>query len=588
MTVFDIFTLLGGLAFFLFGMSTMSGALERVAGGKLETILRAMTDKPIKGLVLGTVITAIVQSSSAVTVMLVGLVNSGLLKLGQCIGVLMGSNIGTTLTAWILSLAGIESEHFLLKMLKPTSFSPLVALIGIILIMASKKDRTKNIGAVMMGFAVLMYGMTLMSSATAPLAESAAFDRLIVLFSNPLLGLLIGIVITAVVQSSAATIGILQALSLTGAISYHMAIPIIMGENIGTCVTALLSSIGANKNAKRVVAVHISIKVIGTAFYLSLYFLLYKLIGFTFVQQPAAPVGIAVIHSIFNVATTVLLFPFIKLLEKLAVKLIPDKAEKAETTFLDERLLNSPAVAVAECRNHTLNMARLAEETLRESLTLLTHYDRKTADLILQNEERLDEYEDHLGTYMVKLTGKALSDADSDTISTLLHTIGDFERIGDHAVNLLKTAQEMQDKQLQFSDAANAELQIAENAIREILGITTDAFCDNDLDKAMLVEPLEQVIDGLTDEIKDHHIHRLTGGQCTIEHGFVLGDLLTNFERVSDHCSNIAVSVIQIHRSVFDTHEYLNNYKTGGSPEFAAVYQSFGRKYALPCGESAV
>ena len=582
MTVFDIFTLLGGLAFFLFGMRTMSGALERVAGGKLETILRAMTDKPIKGLALGTIITAIVQSSSAVTVMLVGLVNSGLLKLGQCIGVLMGSNIGTTLTAWILSLAGIESDHFLLKMFKPTSFSPLVALVGIILMMVSKKDRVKNIGAVMMGFAVLMYGMTLMSGATAPLAESAAFDKLIVLFSNPLLGLLIGIVITAVVQSSAATIGILQALSLTGGITYHMAIPIIMGENIGTCVTSLLSSIGANKNAKRVVAVHIYIKVIGTAFYLTLYFLLYKLIGFGFAQQAAAPVGIAVIHTIFNLATTVLLFPFIKLLEKLAIKTVPDKNTPAETTFLDERLLNSPALAVAECRNHTMDMARLAADTLRASLTLLTHYDRKTAETILRNEERLDEYEDHLGTYMVKLTGRALSATDSDTISTLLHTIGDFERIGDHAVNLLKTAEEIQEKKLTFTDAANAELQIAANAIREILGMTTDAFCENDLDKAMLVEPLEQVIDELTAQIKDHHIHRLTGGQCTIEHGFVLGDLLTNFERVSDHCSNIAVCIIQIHRSVFDTHEYLNDYKAGENSQFAAVFHDFEKKYALP------
>ncbi|MBR4728006.1 MAG: Na/Pi cotransporter family protein [Clostridia bacterium] len=582
MTVFDIFTLLGGLAFFLFGMRTMSGALERVAGGKLESILRAMTDKPIKGLALGTIITAIVQSSSAVTVMLVGLVNSGLLKLGQCIGVLMGSNIGTTLTAWILSLAGIESDHFLLKMLKPTSFSPLVALIGIILMMVSKKDRVKNIGAVMMGFAVLMYGMTLMSGATAPLAESAAFDKLIVLFSNPLLGLLIGIVITAVVQSSAATIGILQALSLTGGITYHMAIPIIMGENIGTCVTSLLSSIGANKNAKRVVAVHIYIKVIGTAFYLTLYFLLYKLIGFGFAQQAAAPVGIAVVHSIFNVATTVLLFPFIKLLEKLAIKTIPDKNAPAETTFLDERLLNSPALAVAECRNHTVDMAHLAADTLRASLTLLTHYDRKTAETILRNEEQLDEYEDHLGTYMVKLTGCALSAADSDTISTLLHTIGDFERIGDHAVNLLKTAEEIQEKKLDFSDAANTELQIAANAIREILGMTTDAFCENDLDKAMLVEPLEQVIDELTAQIKDHHIHRLTGGQSTIEHGFVLGDLLTNFERVSDHCSNIAVCIIQIHRSVFDTHEYLNDYKAGENSQFTAVFHDYAKKYALP------
>lgn len=581
MTVFDIFTLFGGLAFFLFGMHIMSSGLEKIAGGKLEIILRKMTDKPFKGLLLGTAVTATIQSSSAVTVMLVGLVNSGIMKLGQTIGVIMGSNIGTTITAWILSLAGIEDDGFL-KMLKPSSFSPIVALFGIIMIMMSKKEKLKDIGSTLMGFAVLMYGMQLMSGSTAPLSESEQFRQLLTYFNNPILGVLVGIVITSIVQSSSATIGILQAISMTGAINYSMAIPIIMGENIGTCVTSLLSSIGVSKDAKRVSFIHIMIKIIGTVFYLTVYFGLDMIIGFTFSDDSASPVGIAVIHTIFNVATTVLLFPFSKLLEKLALKAIKDNGKEEKKTFIDDRLLNTPSLAISECKSKTILMSRTAKDSLFDSITLLSDYDSKVADRILKYEETLDELEDSLGTFLVKLSSHELSKEDSNTISILLHTIGDFERIGDHAVNILKVAKEIDEKGISFSDEATAELKTATDAITEILDITIDAFCHGNASLALEVEPLEQVIDNLLSEIKDRHIQRLTGGNCTIELGFVLSDLLTNYERVSDHCSNIAVCLIQISNSVFDTHGYLNDYKSSESGKFAETFEIYKDKYILP------
>lgn len=582
MTVFDIFTLLGGLAFFLFGMHIMSSGLEKIAGGKLEIILRKMTDKPIKGLLLGAAVTATIQSSSAVTVMLVGLVNSGIMKLGQTIGVIMGSNIGTTLTAWILSLAGIESDNFFLKMLKPSSFSPIIALVGIIMIMASKREKVKDVGSSLMGFAVLMYGMQLMSSATTPLSESEKFGQMLIYFKNPLLGVLVGLVITGIVQSSAATIGILQALSMTGAITYSMAIPIIMGENIGTCVTSLLSSIGVSKDAKRVSFIHIMIKVIGTVFYLTIYFALDMAIGFTFSDDAASPVGIAVVHTIFNIATTVLLFPFSKFLEKFALKAIKDNGKDEKKAFIDDRLLNSPSLAISECKSKTIFMSRTAKDSLFDSISLLSDYDNKVADRILKYEETLDELEDSLGTFLVKLSSRELSKEDSNTISILLHTIGDFERIGDHAVNILKVAKEISDKGISFSDEATAELKTATDAITEILDITIDAFCHGNATLALEVEPLEQVIDNLLSEIKDRHIQRLTGGNCTIELGFVLSDLITNYERVSDHCSNIAVCIIQISNSVFDTHGYLNDYKSSEAGKFVETFELYKEKYNLP------
>ena len=582
MTVFNIFTLLGGLAFFLFGMSTMSNGLERVAGGKLERILGKMTDRPIKGLVLGAGITAVIQSSSAVTVMLVGLVNSGIMKLGQTITVIMGSNIGTTITAWILSLAGISSDNVFVKLLKPSSFSPLVALGGILLLMLSKKNRSKDIGSVMMGFAVLMYGMELMSGSMDPLAESPEFAEFMVMFNNPLLGLVVGIVLTAVVQSSSATVGILQALSMTGGISIGMSIPIIMGQNIGTCITALISSIGVNKHAKRVTAVHILFNIIGTLFWLSVYLIVDAIFNLALSEAAATPFSIAVVHSIFNIATTVLLFPFSQKLGLLATKLVKDKAHKGKAAFLDDRLLATPGLAVAQCREYTNEMARLAATMLQESIALLDDYSQKKADKLIADEHKLDDYEDKLGTFLVKLSGSQLTDEDSNTVSTLLHTIGDFERIGDHALNIVNTAAEIHTKNISFSASANAELKIATNAMLEITSLTADAFCFNNLSLALEVEPLEQVIDDMIAEIKSRHIARLTGGNCTIELGFVLSDLLTNIERVSDHCSNIAVCVLRIHDSVFDAHEYLNNYKNEGGEHFTRSFKNYAKKHKLP------
>ena len=582
MSIFNIFTLLGGLAFFLFGMSTMSNGLERVAGGKLESILGKMTDKPLKGLLLGAGITATIQSSSAVTVMLVGLVNSGIMKLGQSIGVIMGSNIGTTITAWVLSLAGIESDNFFVSILKPANFSPLIALAGIILIMAAKKTRSKDIGSVMMGFAVLMTGMELMSTAMDPLAESESFRNAMTLFNNPLFALAIGAALTGIIQSSSATVGILQALSITGGISYGMAIPIIMGQNIGTCVTSLISSIGVSKAAKRVAAVHVYFNLIGTAFYLSLYYILDAIFKFAFSDLAIDPLGIAFVHTVFNVATTVLLFPFIKQLGKLAIKTVKDKSSDNKGVFLDERLLATPSLAVSECRNYTSEMAEFAMKTLIKSVSLLDGYSQKLADEIKEDEQKLDDYEDKLGTFLVKISSKKLTDADSNTVSTLLHTIGDFERIGDHALNIVKVAKEISDKNISFSQQAKNELAVATKAIKEILSITVQAFTNYDAARALDVEPLEQVIDKMLSEIKKRHINRLTGGDCTIELGFILSDLLTNYERVSDHCSNIAVCIIQISKSVFDTHEYLNEYKNAGGEYFTNAYNEYKEKYILP------
>ena len=582
MSVFNIITLLGGLALFLFGMSVMSNALEKTAGGKLEKILQKMTDKPIKAFLLGAAITATIQSSSAVTVMLVGLVNSGIMQLGQSVGVIMGSNIGTTITAWILSLAGIESDNFFVSLLKPSSFSPIIAFIGIIMMMTSKKTRSKDIGSICMGFAVLMFGMELMSDSMAPLAEMEEFRNIMVMFNNPLLGLIVGIVMTAVIQSSSATVGILQALSLTGGLSYGMAIPLIMGQNIGTCVTALISSVGVSKNAKRVAVIHIYFNLIGTAVLLSLFYGFNAFLDFPFVEKAIAPAGIAIVHSIFNVATTIILFPFGKQLEKLAVKTVKDKEAENKSEFLDDRLLNSPSLAISECRNYTVKMAQLAKNSLLDSISIIGNYNSKTADKIVENEQELDDYEDKLGTFLVKISSRELTKEDSNTVSTLLHCIGDFERIGDHALNMVKTAKEISDKSISFSSEANAEILVATEAIKQILDITVKAFENNDAELALDVEPLEQVIDTLLSEIKNRHISRLTGGNCTIELGFVLSDLLTNYERVSDHCSNIAVSLIQISHSVFDTHEYLNDYKTSGGERFTTAFENYKKQYILP------
>ena len=583
MDIFSLFTLCGGLAFFLFGMSTMSSSLEKLAGGRLEQMLKKMTGNLFKSLLLGAGITIAIQSSSAMTVMLVGLVNSGIMNLGQTVGVIMGSNVGTTLTAWILSLSGIEGDVIWLKLLKPEVFSPVIALAGVIMTMSARKTRTRGAGSIMVGFAILMTGMELMKNAMSPLADMPEFSSILTAFTNPFLGVAVGALFTGVIQSSAASVGILQALSLTGNITYGMALPIIMGQNIGTCVTALLSSIGVNRNARRVSVIHISFNLIGTAVCLAAFYGTDLIFHYAFMDASIGPAGIAMVHSIFNIATTLLLLPFTRQLEKLAYLVVREDAGKKEEkfAFVDERLLATPSVAIAECANKTVEMAHLAEKTILTSLALLEKYEEKTADAVIQNEDKLDLYEDQLGTLLVHLSGKSLSDEDSRNTSKQLHTIGDFERIGDHAVNLLKTAQEIHQKGIRFSGPASEELRVLLDALKEILSLTTRAYAQGDLRMAASVEPLEQVIDGLVADIKSNHIARLQKGHCTIEMGFVLSDLLTNCERVSDHCSNIAVAQIETALNAYQAHEYLNALKTGSDADFRAAFDSYRTRFAV-------
>ncbi|MBQ2865036.1 MAG: Na/Pi cotransporter family protein [Clostridia bacterium] len=581
MDIFSIVTLIGGLAFFLYGMNEMSNGLKKLSGGKLEQTLRKMTATPIKGLILGAGITIAIQSSSAMTVMLVGLVNSGILHLSQTVGVIMGSNIGTTLTAWILSLSGIESDNIFIKFLKPSNFAPIFAFIGILMIMAAKRNKNKDIGNIMVGFAVLMFGMNLMSGAVEPLADMPQFQSILTAFKNPVVGVLVGAVFTGIIQSSAASVGILQALSLTGGITFGMAIPIIMGQNIGTCVTAVISSIGVNKNAKRVSVIHMSFNLIGTAVCMILFYGLGAVIDFGFMDTAVNPFGIAVSHSIFNVFTTIILLPFCKQLVKIAEKLIPNKEEKETFALIDERLFNTPAIAVYESNNVTVRMCKMAHESIELGLGIIQKFNTQTANKILELEDEIDMYEDKLGTYMVKLSSKELSDADSRQVSKILHTIGEFERLSDHAVNLLGVAEEMHDKNIRFSEAANREIAVATAAITEILNITAQAFENNDLALASKVEPLEQVIDDIIAEIKMRHITRLQSGSCTIELGFVLNDLLSNYERVSDHCSNIAVAMIEVQHDSFKTHEYLHEVKSSNDKAFNEDFAFFSKKYAM-------
>ena len=583
MNIFSLFTLCGGIAFFLYGMSLMSSRLEKLAGGRMEQLLKKMTSTPIKGLLLGAGITIAIQSSGAVTVMLVGLVNSGIIELGQSIGIIMGSNVGTTLTAWILSLSGIDSDSFWLQLLKPENFSPLVALAGVILRTRYKSGKKHSAGSIMVGFSILMYGTTMMKNSVSPLADMPEFTSILTAFTNPFIGVAVGAVLTAVLHSSAASVGILQALSMTGGITYGMALPIIMGQNIGTCMTALMSSIGGNRNARRVSVIHVSFNLIGTSIGLLIFYGSGMFINYAFMDWLINPAGIAVVHSIFNVATTVLLLPFTKQLEKLAYLVVrEDAGEKEEKlAFVDERLLATPSVAIAECAAKTIDMAHLAEKTILRSLTLLEKYDEKTAEEIIKNEDRLDLYEDRLGTLLVHLSGKSLSDEDSRNISKQLHTIGDFERIGDHAVNLLKAAQEINEKSIKFSGPASDELRVLLSALKEILSLTTKAYAEGDLSLAAKVEPLEQVIDGLVADIKSNHITRLQKGHCTIEMGFVLSDLLTNCERVSDHCSNIAVAQIETALNAYQAHEYLNALKTSNDANFRGAFDSYRARFSV-------
>ena len=585
MTVFNVFSLLGGLALFLFGMDIMGKALEKQAGGQLQKILSKLTDSPIKGFFLGLCVTAIIQSSSATTVMVVGFVNSGIMELHQAIGVIMGSNVGTTVTSWILSLSGLQGDSFIIKMLKPTSFSPVLAFIGILLYMC-KSEKKKGVGTILIGFAVLMTGMTTMSNAVLPLQGEAWFTSLFTRFSNPILGVLVGALVTGIIQSSSASVGILQALSATGVITYGSAIPIIMGQNIGTCVTALISSVGANKNARRAAMVHLYFNIIGVTIFLVGFYGLNAVCHFPFVNTTIEAWGIAVVHSAFNILATIILLPFANVLEKLAILTIPDSPEKEGFALLDERLLNTPAMAVERARSATGEMAELARVGVMQAMSLTHKWDDTLAQKVRDEECQVDRYEDALGTYLVKLSSRELSHADSQSVNTLLHTISDFERISDHSVNLLASAEEMHIKDIQFSQDARDELQVLEDAVQDTLNRTTEAFRKGDLHLAGKVEPLEAVVNELVRAIKAHHIARLQAGSCSIEYGFVLEDILTNYERVCDHCSNVAVAQIEVAQDSFDTHAYLNDLRHGNdtkeSEEFHRRLDRYRERYLFP------
>lgn len=584
MDFFEVLSFVGGLAMFLYGMNVMGGGLEKMSGGKLERILERLTSSKWKGLLLGMAVTAVIQSSSATTVMVVGFVNAGIMKLRQAIGIIMGANIGTTITSWLLSLSGIESDDFFIQLLKPTSFSPILALIGVAILLFSKNGKKKNLAAILLGFSVLMFGMDTMSSAVEGLKDVPEFKEIFTWFSNPILGVLAGAALTAIVQSSSASVGILQSLSETGAITYSSAIPIILGQNIGTCVTALLSSVGTTKNAKRAAVVHLYFNIIGTVVFMILFYTINAFVDFTFINNSVDKVGIAIVHTVFNVVATTLLVPFTSLLEKLAYITIRDGKKEGEDDFqlLDPRFLATPSFAIDQCRSLSVKMAQLSKETLLMAIDSLNNYTEEIAETVIANENKVDEYEDKIGTYLVQLSAKDLTDKDSQSITVLLHCIGDFERISDHAINILEAAQEMHTKELQFSDKAKEELEVFIAAINEIISTAFDAFATDDIKLAKTVEPLEEVIDNLRNELKKRHIKRLRKGKCTIELGFVLSDLLTNFERVADHCSNIAVCQIQIQENSFDTHEYINELKKAEDTFFLTKFAHFTEKYALP------
>ena len=580
MDFFDVLTLLGGLSLFLFGMNLMGNSLEKCAGSSLKVLLSKLTSRKILGFLTGLGVTAVIQSSSATTVMVVGFVNSGLLSLRQALGVIMGANVGTTVTAWLLSLTGLDGESFFIRLLEPTSFSPVLALIGVGLTMMAKSERKKDVGMILLGFAVLMFGMDTMSGAVAGLQDVPEFQSIFLMFTNPVLGVLAGAILTAIIQSSSASVGILQALSATGQVTYGAAIPIIMGQNIGTCVTAMISSVGANKNAKRAAVVHLLFNIIGTCVWLSVFYLINAVVHFDFVGNSIDQLGIAVVHTTFNVLCTALLFPFSGLLEKLACRLVRDDKVPEQIQILDERLLSTPPVAIGRCQEVAETMARISMDALRTGCRLIEHYDAKEAQAVRETEKEADQYEDMLGTYLVKLGRENLSERDNRQVSKLLHIIGDFERISDHAVNVVESAEEMRSKGLHFSPQAKQELNVLTSAVGEIMDLSLDAFLKDDPDLAVKVEPLEQVVDTLKEQLRNRHILRLQRGECTIELGFVWSDLLTDLERVADHCSNIAGCVIEMSHGSLDVHEYLD-YIKGGSIAFQRAYNAYARKYAL-------
>jgi len=584
MDIFGILELLGGLALFLFGMSLMGTGLEKSAGSKLKSLLERLTTKKLNGFLLGTAVTAIIQSSSATTVMVVGFVNSGIMTLQQAIHVIMGANVGTTITSWILSLTGIKGDNLILTLLKPSSFTPVVALIGIILHLFIKNEKKKDIGVILLGFATLIYGMETMSEAVKPLGGIEGFRNILLMFSNPILGVLAGAVLTGIIQSSSASVGILQALSATGQVSMGSAIPIIMGQNIGTTVTALLSSVGTNKNARRAALVHLYFNIIGTIAFLSLFTALNSIFRFAFVNDPANPFSIAIVHSLFNISSTAMLLPMSSLLEKLAVKTIRDDDRKDKTLLLDPRLFSTPSIAISRSKTVAEELAGDCMRAYKQALECIYEFSDQAAQAVREAERRTDAYEDALGTYLVKLSGHELSVKDSTETAKLLYLIGEFERIADYSMDIVMSAQEMHDKGIHFSESASNELGVMTSAVMEALEKAIASFTENNISLAAEVDPLEEVIDSLKSALKKRHIARLQNNRCTIELGFIFSDIITVLERISDHCSNIAGCVIEMSHNSMDMHNFLYNFKHRSGNRFTELVNRYSEKYALPQG----
>lgn len=591
MDIFSLLSMIGGLALFLYGMEVLGDGLKKASGGKLEHILEKLTSNKLMAVLLGAGVTAVIQSSSATTVMVVGFVNSGIMKLSQAVGVILGANVGTTVTAWILSLTDVSGSGFFLQLLKPTSFSPILAIIGVCLISMGKKERQKNIGTILIGFAVLMFGMDTMSTAVEPLAEQPEFSHILLMFSNPVLGMLVGLILTAIIQSSSASIGILQALCATGVVSYATAIPIIMGQNVGTCVTALISSAGASKNAKRAALIHLYYNIIKTVAFMVIFYVLNAFIHFAFLEEAASALGVAVIHTAFNVAAVIIIFPVSWILEKLAYLTIPEteeerekEAEKSrkEIQLLDTRFLSTPGFALEQCKNVAVDMADYSREALFLAIQMLDKFDKASADRVVELENIVDHYEDEIGAYLVKLSSRHLTEKDSQHLSVLLHSIGDFERISDHAINIMEAAKEMHAKELDFSRKAREELGIYTGAIKDIINTSVLVFQEEDLKLAAMIEPMEEVIDYLSVEVKKRHMKRLRKGKCTIEMGFILSDIVTNYERVSDHCSNIALSLLQLNEENFEAHEYQEAISSKDNVAFTTEVKHLKERYQLP------
>ena len=586
MDIFGLLTMIGGLALFLYGMEVLGDGLKKASGGKLEIILEKLTSNKLLAVLLGAGVTAVIQSSSATTVMVVGFVNSGIMSLSRAVGVILGANVGTTITAWILSLTEMSGTGIIFELLKPTSFSPVFAMAGVAIHMASKKEKHKNAATIMIGFAVLMFGMEMMSGAVKPLANVPEFRNLLLKFSNPFLGMLVGLVFTAVIQSSSASIGVLQALCMSGAVSYATAIPIIMGQNIGTCVTAMISGAGSSRNAKRTALVHLYYNFMKVAFFMIPFYILNGCFNFSFMTDSASAVGVAVIHTAFNVLMLLIIFPFTSVLEKLVYMTLPlteaEKEDSRKIQILDPIFLDRPALALEMCKNAAVDMAKHARDGMLLAMGLLTEYDEKKAQKVRELEDLVDRYEDELGSYLVKINGHHMSSKDSQEISILLHCIGDFERISDHSVNIMASAQEMYEKDATFSKKAQEELVIFTQAVTDILDTAIKVFCDEDLNLAKKVEPMEENIDYLSEEMKKRHIKRLRKGKCTIEMGFVLSDITTNYERVSDHCSNIAICLLQINEDSFDTHEYQDVISSKDNTTYVEEVKRLREYYRLP------